>query len=110
MPSLSSSSFRSGSIVEFDVSRIQAVTGSLYIVREGKKTPAEFTRLFVQVKDGVVEGLVGRNGEFYLENLPPGGHPAKTMYRGEECGFDIMIPESDETFLYLGEIICEQQN
>jgi len=105
-----SPSFRSGSVVEFDVSRIQAVTGNLYIVREGKKTPAEFTRLFVQVKDGVVEGLVGRNGEFYLENLPPGGHPAKTMYRGEECGFDIMIPESDETFLYLGEIICEQQN
>jgi outer membrane usher protein len=105
-----SPSFRSGSVVEFDVSRIQAVTGHLYMIRDGAKVPAEFTRLSVQVKDGIVEGLVGRNGEFYLENLPPGRHPAKSVYEGDECGFDIIIPESTEMFLDLGDIVCERKS
>jgi len=105
-----SPSFRSGSLVEFEVNRIQAVTGHLYIIRDGAKIPAEFTRLYVQVKGGVVEGLVGRNGEFYLENLPSGRHPAKSVYEEEECGFDIIIPESAEMFLDLGDIICEKKS
>ena len=105
-----SPSFRSGSVVEFEVNRIQAVTGHLFIIREGAKIPLEFTRLSVQVKDGVVEGLVGRTGEFYLENLPPGRHPATSVYEEEECGFDMIIPESTEMFLDLGDIVCEKKS
>jgi outer membrane usher protein len=105
-----SPSLRNGSVVEFQINRIQAVSGNLYVIREGVKIPAEFTRLFVQVKDGILEGLVGRNGEFYLENIPPGRHPAKIVYKGDECGFDIIIPDSTEQFLLLGDITCEPQN
>jgi outer membrane usher protein FimD/PapC len=99
-----SPSFRSGSVVEFEISRIQAISGNLYVIREGAKIPAEFTRLFVQVKDCILEGLVGRNGEFYLENIPPGRYSAKIVYEGDECGFDIIIPTA-KIFLNVGIIL-----
>ncbi len=104
-----SPSLRNGSVVEFEVNRIQAISGNLYIIKDGARNPAEYTRVFVQVKDVTVEGLVGRNGEFYLENIPPGRYSARTVYQGDECGFDIIIPESTEMFLLLGDIECEEQ-
>lgn len=104
-----SPSFRSGSVVEFQLNRVQAVSGNLYVIKDGARIPAEFTRLFVQVKDGVVEGLVGRGGEFYLENIPPGRHPAKIDFKGDEYGLDIIIPDSSDMFLNLGDIICEKR-
>jgi len=104
-----SPSFRNGSIVEFEVNRIQVITGNLYIIKDGARNPAEYTRLSINVNDVIVEGLVGRNGEFYLENIPPGRHPGKTVYKGDECGLDIIIPESTEMFLHLGDIDCEAQ-
>jgi outer membrane usher protein FimD/PapC len=104
-----SPSFRNGSVVKFEVNRIQAIIGNLYIIRDEKRVPVEFTRLFVQVKDVIYEGLVGRNGEFYLENIPPGRHSARTVYKGDEFRFDIIIPESSEMFLLLGDIDCEEQ-
>ncbi len=104
-----SPSSRNGSVVKFEINRIQVITGNLYIIRDEKRVPVEFTRLFVQVKDAIFEGLVGRNGEFYLENLPPGRHSARTVYKGGEFRFDIIIPESSEMFLLLGDIDCEEQ-
>ena len=104
-----SPSFRNGSVVKFEINRIQVITGNLYIIRDEKRVPVEFTRLFGQVKDVIFEGLVGRNGEFYLENVPPGRHSARTVYKGDEFSFDIIIPESSEMFLLLGDINCEEQ-
>jgi len=105
-----SPSLRSGSVVEFGLSRIQAVTGNIYIAKNGAESPAEFARLFIQGKDGVFEGLVGRNGEFYMENVPHGRHPAKIVHKGDACGFIIIIPDSDEMLVDMGNITCEQQN
>ena len=104
-----SPSFKNGSVVKFEVNMMQAIIGNLYIIRDDQRVPLEFTRLFVQVKDVIFEGLVGRNGEFYLENVPPGRHPARTVYEGDEFRFDIIIPESSEMFLQLGDIDCEEQ-
>jgi outer membrane usher protein FimD/PapC len=104
-----SPSLRNGAVVDFEINRIQAIIGNLYIIRDDVRIPVEFTRLFVQVKDVIFEGLVGRNGEFYLENLPPGRHSARTVFNGDEFRFDIIIPESTEMFLQLGDINCEEQ-
>jgi outer membrane usher protein len=104
-----SPSFRNGSVVEFKVNKIQAITGNLYMIKNGARNPVEFTRLFVHVNGVVTEWLVGRNGEFYLENIPPGRHRGTTVYKGDKCGFDIIIPESTALFLHLGDIECEAQ-
>ncbi len=100
-------SFRSGSVVEFDVNKVQAVEGELYVLENGKEAPIELTIISVYINDETIEGLVGRHGDFYIENLPSGTYPAKTVYKGEECKFDMSIPVSDELMLNMGKIICE---
>ena len=100
-------SYRSGGVVNFDVKRIQSFIGNIYVIENGKKLPVEFTVIRVQFKDKSIEGLVGRNGEFYVENVPPGKHIATIIYNGKEYVFDIIFPESREMQINLGEIICK---
>lgn len=98
--------FRSGSVVEFDVERTQGFVGRLYFTKEGAKTPVEYAALKVSAKGRTLEGLVGRGGEFYIENIPPGSHRAWAEFGPYECGFDIIIPESEELMVDLGETEC----
>jgi outer membrane usher protein len=100
---------RSGSVVKFDVMKVQGITGHIYTVANGKKSPIEFAFIHVPVDDMTIEGMVGRAGEFYIENVPPGAHPAKVEYLGKECIFDIIIPRSEDLFVDLGEVLCEME-
>ncbi len=100
-------SYRSGSLVRFDTHKIQGITGTVYLTDEGVKVPIESAVIFVQVEGRPVEGLIGMDGEFYLENIPAGEYTAEITYIGKKCEFDIIIPESDEMFIDLGEQICE---
>jgi outer membrane usher protein len=100
-------SFRSGALVHFDIKKIQGFIGIIYVLVDGEKLPAEFSVMRVQLEDKFIEGLVGRNGEFYLENIPPGKHSATVLYNGTECVFDIIIPDSKEMMINLGEVVCE---
>jgi len=99
--------FRSGPLVIFDVVKIQGFVGNIYVLVDEERVPAEFTVMGVQLKDRTVEGMVGRNGEFYLENVPPGTYPAKILYNRKECIFDIIVPETEEILVNLGEVVCE---
>jgi len=112
IPSLTryiSPSFRSGALVEFNVSKIQGIVGTVIMVIDGKKIPAEFAELHINTEDGIMEGLVGTEGEFYLENIPSGKHMAELVYRGKKCEFSIIIPESEEMLIDLGEISCKAE-
>lgn len=100
-------SLRSGALVNFDIKKIQGLTGNIYVLVDGEKLPAEFTVMRVQLEDKFIEGLVGRNGEFYLEDVPSGKHAATILYKGKECFFDIIIPDSKEMMINLGEVVCE---
>lgn len=98
--------FRSGSVVEFDVSKMQAATGSVYMLENGVEFPVEYAIMHIPVKDKIIEGMVGTAGGFYLENVPPGTYPAQIMFKGKTCKFDIVIPDSEDMFVDLGKIIC----
>jgi outer membrane usher protein len=100
-------SFRSGALVNFDIKKIQGVIGNIYLLVDGKKLPAELTMIYIHLRDRVIEGMVGRNGEFYFENIPSGKHTATVLYNGKECVFDIIIPDSREMMINLGEVVCE---
>ncbi len=50
---------------------------------------------------------MGRDGEFYLENIPAGTYPARVYNNDLDCRFKLHIPESEETFVDLGEVYCE---
>ncbi|HLC18360.1 MAG TPA: fimbria/pilus outer membrane usher protein [Thermodesulfobacteriota bacterium] len=98
---------RSGSLVEFDVTRVQGLSGHVYVVLEGEKVPVEFSRMLVILKERAVEGLVGRHGEFYVENVPEGTHPAKVFLKERACVFVITAPGGDEAWVDLGDMVCE---
>ncbi len=100
-------SLRSGVLVTFDAKKIQGFVGNIYLQVYGEKFPAEAAIVKIQLKDRIVEGLVGKNGEFYFENLPPGTHPATILYNGKECIFDIIVPKTEGIWVNLGKVICE---
>jgi len=99
--------FRGGVLVEFRADRFQAFTGRIHYRVNGKKVSADLSSLDVILKDRTEEGAVGRDGEFYLENVPPGTYPARVYNNDLDCDFKLHIPESEETFVDLGEVYCE---
>jgi outer membrane usher protein len=102
-----STPLRGGGVVRFDVRKLQAFLGRFFVVERGKKTPAEYWGLVIELPDRKVEVTVGKNAEFYLENLPTGTWPARLFVKGKECRFDMAIPDSDEMMVDMGEVSCE---
>lgn len=98
---------RGGALIKFDVARIQGITGRLVIVEEGSRIAPEAGEIHVSVEGKTIVGLIGRSGEFYIENVPSGRHAGKGVSLPGECKFDIMIPESEDPWLNIGEVVCE---
>ncbi|HKI98179.1 MAG TPA: fimbria/pilus outer membrane usher protein [bacterium] len=99
--------YRSGAVVNFDVTRIQGIVGHIYFLEKGVRTPADYAGIEVMVDGKAKKSIVAKKGEFYLENLPPGTHSARLYTNKKECRFDMKIPKSDEMLVDLGEIDCE---
>jgi outer membrane usher protein len=99
--------YRSGGVVRFAATKVQASVGRIVVVQDGKREPAELWGLELTTPAGKTEAIVGKRGEFYLENVPAGSHPARVFTQGRECRFELDIPESAEMMIDLGEVICE---
>ncbi|MBE9515825.1 MAG: hypothetical protein IME93_02485, partial [Proteobacteria bacterium] len=99
--------YRGGGVVEFNITKLQGFTGRLFLVKKDQRTPAEYWGLEIQVGDKTIRTVVGKTGTFYLENMPSGVLPARLFSKGQECLFDLTIPETDEIMVFLDEVICE---
>ena len=99
--------FRAGAVVAFDGTRLQAFTGKIYIDSGGERQPAEYWNLNYQADGQTRETLVGKSGEFYIENLAPGGQPIEITSGSSSCRFELNIPETETVYVDLGEITCE---
>lgn len=95
----------SGVLLEFGVTRIQALTGTLGY-DDGGYQPVEFQELRIETPGRTLLVPTGRGGEFYLENLQAGTYRATTRAGGKPCEFDLIVPKSDETFVELGSFTC----
>jgi len=99
--------FRSGSFINFDVARMQGITGSLKITTDGAVKAVEFQEIDITVNGKKVAFPTGKGGEFYLENIPPGRYPAQFNYMEKPLTFDIIIPKVDDIIIDLGSIVVE---
>lgn len=99
---------RSGSVIRFQATRIQAVTGRIVARLDGKEAPLEYREGIVEAGGRDIAFPTGRKGEFYLENLPPGAHRGRVEYNGSRCRFDLVVPASEELIVDLGEVSCEE--
>jgi outer membrane usher protein FimD/PapC len=101
-----SPALRSGAVIDFGVQKFQAVTGRIFLEDAGERIPVEYSDLIV-LKEG--EELVfptARGGEFYIENIEQGAHRAYVEYDRKKCTFDLVVPQSEETLIDLGDVIC----
>jgi outer membrane usher protein len=97
--------YRSGTVVPFEVTRLQAITGYLDIMVDGAAVPAEYAEASIEgAKDPVP---TGKGGEIYLENLPPGGHEGTLELGGRKFRFRLVVPDTKEFIVELGRIACE---
>ena len=99
--------YRSGSVVAFGITKIQSFEGRLSYIIRGERKAAESALLQIIVQGKVVEVVIGKRGEFYIENLQPGKFPAKMVLDDKECSFEMVVPESKEMTVNLGDISCE---
>ena len=98
---------RGGTVVSFAVTKLQAFVGRLLVLTADGRLPAEYWGLELTLPERKTEIVVGRNAEFYLENIPPGEWPARLFLGETECRFSIAIPESEDMIVDMGEISCE---
>jgi len=98
---------RGGGIVKFQIRKVQGFVGRLFIVEKGEKKPAEYWGLKIWVDGEPKEVLVGKEGEFYLENIPAGRFPAMLFRQDSACSYHMIFPESDEIMVYMDEATCE---
>jgi outer membrane usher protein len=102
-----STPLRAGGMIKFAVSKLQGFTGYLFFANKGERVPAEYAGLEIKTADKLFETVVGKGGEFYLENIPSGQWPARLFLKDRHCAFKMAFPESDEIFVDMGEITCE---
>lgn len=94
---------RSGSVIRFDVMRIQAITGRLAVRIAGQAQAVEYVDLFVMIDGKETVTPTGRGGEFYIENLKPGRHAVRFTLGEQRCAFELTVPPSQEMLIDLGE-------
>lgn len=102
-----SPSLRSGVLIDFAATRMQAFTGTLKARNEGAAKPVAYHEVTLNADGKRVVFQTGKAGEFYLENLKPGTYAASAAVDGKGCAFDITIPLSNETFIELPEVVCQ---
>lgn len=98
---------RSGSVVTFEATRIQGVTGVLSTRVDGTVVPLELAAFSLEVNGGVQEHFTGAGGEFYIENLPAGRHPGRAKAAGRPCRFVLDVPATKEFIAEIPLVVCE---
>jgi outer membrane usher protein len=100
---LVASPYRGGALVQFDVHRIQTVTGVVEVA--GKGAPA-YGELQLQSPGKSLGSPVGGDGRFYLEGVPAGRHVARVEFKDGACNFSLVVPEGGAQTLDLGKVSC----
>ena len=102
--------FRGGAVVAFPVQRVQRIVGTVILQNNGAVTIPAYGQLMISTKDGKrFESPIGKQGEFYLENLPAGKHAAMVEYKEQTCNFAFELRDIDESEIKLGTISCQLQ-
>ena len=99
--------FRGGGIATFPLRKIQRAEGAAILEMAGKSITPSFGEIKITADDKLFDSPIGRNGEFYLENIPSGVHSAVIEHEGKTCQFTLTIPNSDDSVIELGRLGCK---
>jgi outer membrane usher protein len=97
---------RGGAVAAFPVQLIRAVTGSLVIVVAGETVIPAYGQLTVTAEGRQFDSPIGRDGEFYLDDVPTGRHPAIIAHETTRCSFTLDVPVAAGPVMNLGALRC----
>lgn len=97
---------RAGAIATFDITRVRTVTGSVAMEMGGRTLVPAFGQLTVRVGLTDVVSPLGRGGEFYFENLPPGRYAGVAEAEPGACRLEIDVPAEGSAFIDAGRLHC----
>jgi outer membrane usher protein len=101
--------YRGGAVVSFPINRVQSISGKVRLDDHGMAVTPAYGQLSVHGKASQSESPIGKLGEFYLENLGAGRYWATVDYKDKVCEFNVDIPNSDESEINLGTIVCRMR-
>ena len=99
--------FKGGAVVTFPARRVQAFIGTAVVDIEGRAVTPAYGQLTVTAGETTFESPIGHEGEFYLENVPPGRHPAVIDHKEGRCRFTLETPVSPASLVDVGTVRCE---
>jgi outer membrane usher protein len=99
---------RSGSYVLFETSKYRAIIGKIIIKTRAESHLLKLYEISMDVEGKTLTFQTTGEGEFYVENILAGAYRASFIYKQKPCEFDIIVPETEENLIDLGELICEE--
>ena len=98
--------YRAGAYFEFPVQRVRTIVGSIVVHTAEGDIPPAFGELTLTDRLRTYTSPLGRQGELYLENVPPGTFSGAVEYSGGQCSVTIVVPPTGENFVKLGRLPC----
>ena len=98
---------KAGAIVIFQPQKIQNFSGNVLVKSLQKTLIPTYSNLIINVSKKVFSSPLSDKGEFYLENIPVGKHPATIEYEDKECKFDFQVPKVDRASIEMGTLECQ---
>jgi outer membrane usher protein len=99
--------FRGGAIISFPVQLIRAITGHVTMTIAGQRLVPAFGQLTVTADGRPFDSPIGREGEFYLDTVPAGRHPAVIEHEKGRCSFTLDVPAAAAPVIDLGALRCD---
>jgi outer membrane usher protein len=100
---------RGGAVIDFPITRMQAVTARLIgpAAGDGAGTgPWALAQVSIHAGDTPLETFTGRDGELYLENLQPGRYEGRATLQGRRCQFVLEVPAREDALIETGPLAC----
>jgi len=93
-------------VVRFAVQEVRAVMGSVLLVRGGETFAPAYGQISITVDGQETASPIGRDGEFYFENVASGQYPAVVEHETGRCEFTLDVPAGAGPIVELGTVRC----
>lgn len=98
--------YRGGAVVTFPIQLIQRLLGTIAFEQAGKLIFPSYGELLLTANGKQLESPIGRDGEFYLENVPVGKHRVVVNHQDRSCELVVDVPNSQAAEINVGDLSC----
>jgi outer membrane usher protein len=101
--------YRGGAFVEFPVRQIRTISGSVVVRDAQHEVIPAFGQLTLTAANGeAYVSPLGRNGEFYFENIAAESYDTTVEYADGTCRFRLNVPKEGGSAVKLGRLLCNE--